>query len=378
MTSYDNGLGLWLIIGVFAHLLAKKKPELYGKVRFYQICYWLVFFSLISKIFLIESGDLVTVKATFVIVLFIAAIAAWYQRNKSPHWKIVLWMSAITGIGNVVSLFPVLPSIVTDFALGGTIWVVAAFVAERFAGDKEMNKPKYYAVLVASILVIVFIKNAYVVPTYNERYKAREAEQILIDDEPYSTLKTTFPDEHNKMREAVIEAVKNNASKEQISNIFKDTINTAVFKKLKYASDEALIAMVRSSTSISEHFINIGQPENVYNYMFNTKELPLNWWKSLPKNIADGQTNAYKLVLLSAAQGKEYKIDEQRANKVLEGVAATMYAKYGEQFTLLENGATHPDKKREIGEMTVDMYKYVFKLNERDQALVLRLMLAGS
>ena len=114
MSQYDNGIGMWLFIGVIAHLMAKR-TDTPGSgvegVRFYQICYWIALFSFLWKLFIIDSGTLIAVKATFVIGLLVLATASWFKRSQGPHWKIVFWLSAIMGAGNLVVMLNVLSDI---------------------------------------------------------------------------------------------------------------------------------------------------------------------------------------------------------------------------------------------------------------------------
>lgn len=265
----------------------------------------------------------------------------------------------------------------TDIAVGGTIWVIAVFVAQRFTKGKEINKAKYYIILIAVIFGLIGVKNAYVMPLYYEWSKSSEIETMLSTTEPYLTMKTTFPDDYYKLKASLIAAVKSNSKNDDLGGIFKSALNDVVLKKIQFASDEAILAMVTSSIDVSEYFISKGQPENVYNYMFSPRDLPVNWWKALPQNLIDGQNNAYKLILLSAAQNKSHKVDQEKANKVLERVATQMYSEFGESVVLLGNAAAHPDKKKEIGIIAVSMYKQILRLTEPEKTLVLRLMLTS-
>ncbi len=59
-------------------------------------------------------------------------------------------------------------SILIDLAVGGTLFVIANFVATKFTKGREINKAKYYAILIISIGILITLNDNFIMPKFRE------------------------------------------------------------------------------------------------------------------------------------------------------------------------------------------------------------------
>ena len=268
-------------------------------------------------------------------------------------------------------------NILTDLAVGGTLWVIASFIANKFTKDKAVSKAKYYTIIAVVIMALIGIKDSFVVPKYNEWKATSSVDDMLKNTEPYITLKTTFPSEYDRIRESLLSSIKANISEQEAKDRLKGVFLGFIMGKLKVSSDEAVVSFVSASMKVSNYFYDKGDTDTVYNYLYNQKDLPMRWWVVLPQEVADAQSNSYKLILLSASQNKTYTVSEAEVNRIMQIVSTDMYTKYGEKFAMLGDAAKHPDKKAEIAEMSIAMYKRILSLPDAERGMVLRYLLTS-
>ena len=108
-------------------------------------------------------------------------------------------------------------TLLIDFAVGGTIYLIAMLFANRFAKNKRTSKAKYYTILIVVIGALIAFKNIYVEPKYETWRNTTTFDNEIAKTEPYATLKTTFPEDYNKIKEVLINSRSQRNSSASIS-----------------------------------------------------------------------------------------------------------------------------------------------------------------
>lgn len=264
-----------------------------------------------------------------------------------------------------------------DFAVGGTIWVIAMFLANRSTKYKGISKAKYYTILAIIIIALITFKNTYVQPKFNEWRNTNNIDSELAKMEPYATLRTTFPEDYNKIKEVIINSLKVKDTREQAYQKGRPILMNILTSKIKIASDEALTSFAKGFVNTANYFYSKGQADFAFDIIYNQKNMPRNWHDSLPKELIDAEVASNKLILISAAQNKVHNIDIDKANKIIERIASELYAEHGDKVALIQTPLAHPDKKQEIVKITIDFYNKILKLPEIDRGIVLRHLFAN-
>lgn len=268
-----------------------------------------------------------------------------------------------------------------DFAIGVTMWGIAMFLANRFTKDKEINKAKYYTILVIVITALITFNNTYVQPKFNEWRNTNnidsEFEKTVAIMEPYATLRTTFPEDYNKIKDVIINSLKAKDTREQAYQKGRPILMNIMMNKIKISSDEALTSLAKVCVDTANYFYSKGQADFAFDFIYNQKNMPRNWYDSLPKEFIDAEAACDKQILISAAQNKVYNIDTDKANKIFERIASELDAEHGDKVALIQTPLAHPDKKQEIAKITIDFYNKILKLPETDRGIVLRQLFAN-
>lgn len=259
-------------------------------------------------------------------------------------------------------------SILIDLAVGGTLFVIANFVATKFSKGREINKAKYYAILIISIGILITLNDNFIMPKFREWKTNTAIEGSIATLEPYMTLKTTYPADYEKLKSAVTAMAK---GKETTASA-RALLQKIIMEKLPNSSNECIEAFFKQTMDVVDYLNKNGNSEMAFNLLFNTKELPVGWAKILPAEFATAETNSYKLVLLSASQNKSYPVDKAKVDKIMEKVSEELYKKFGDDVALLQNPLAQTGKRDKILTMSIDMYQRIFNLPESERYMVLR------
>lgn len=268
-------------------------------------------------------------------------------------------------------------TLLIDFAVGGTICVIAMLFAKRFAKDKETSKAKFYTIFIAVIGALIAFKNIYGEPKYEEWRNITSIDNEMAKTEPYATLKTTFPEDYNKIKEVMINSLKAKETRQQAYLKGRPVLMGIIKSKMKIASDEALTGVAQSFVNCANYYYSKGQPDFAFDIIYNQNNLPRDWHKSLPKELADAEAADYKQILMSAAENKIRNTDKIKAENLIEGIAVELYSEHGNDVQLIQTPLDHPDKKAKIAKITIDFFNKILKLPETDKGIVLRQLFAN-
>lgn len=268
-------------------------------------------------------------------------------------------------------------TLIIDFAVGATVCAIAMLVASRFAKDKNKGKAKFYTIFIAVILALIAFKNAYVQPKYEEWRAITAIDSEIVKTEPYATLKATFPEDYKKIKETLINSSKANETRQEAYLKGRSVLIGILMSKMKMASDEALTGFAQSFVSTATYYYGRGQPDVAFDIIYNQKNLPRDWYKSLPKEFVEAEAANYRQILLSAAENRMPIADKGKTDKLIEGIASELYSEHGDDVQLMQAPLSHPDKKAKIATIAIDFYSKVLKLPNADRGMVLRQLFAN-
>lgn len=268
-------------------------------------------------------------------------------------------------------------TLIIDFVVGATICAIAMFAANRFAKDKNKSKARFYTIFVGVILALIAFKNAYVQPKYEEWRAISAIDSEIAKTEPYATLKAVFPDDYKKIKETLIKSSEAKESRQEAYLKGRSVLMGIIMSKMKMASDEALTGFAQNFVNTASYYYAKGQPEFAFDIIYNQKNLPRDWYKSLPREFAEAETANYKKVLLSAAENKMPVGDKSKTDKLIESIATELYSEHGDDVRLMQTPLAHPEKKVKIVKITIDFYDKILRLPDADRGLVLHQLFAN-
>jgi hypothetical protein len=268
-------------------------------------------------------------------------------------------------------------TLLIDIAVGGTICAIAMFFANRFAQGKKTSKAKFYIIFIGVILALIAFKNAYVQPKYEEWRSITSIDNELAKTEPYATLKTTFPEEYNKIRDVLTNSIRAKETRQEAYLKGRPVLMGIIMSKMKMASNAALTGFATSFVKTATYYYGKGQPDFAFDIIYNQKNLHRDWYKALPREFAEAEAANYRQVLLSAAENKIPITDKSKTDKLIESIALELYSKHGDDIQLIQTPLAHPDKKAKIVKITIDFYSKILKLPDADRGMVLRQLFAN-
>jgi hypothetical protein len=268
-------------------------------------------------------------------------------------------------------------TLIIDFAVGATVCAIAMLVASRFTKGKNKSKAKFYTIFIVVVLALIAFKNAYVQPKYEEWRAVTGIDSEIVKTEPYATLKATFPEDYNKIKETLINSSKANETRQEAYLKGRSVLMGILTSKMKMASDEALTGLAQSFIKTASYFYERSQPDFAFDIIYNQKNLPRDWYKFLPKEFAEGEATNYRQILLSAAENKIPIADKDKTDKLIEGIALELYSEHGDDVQLMQTPLSHLDKKAKIAKITIDFYGKILRLPDADRGMVLRQLFAN-
>lgn len=267
-------------------------------------------------------------------------------------------------------------TLIIDFVVGAIICAIAMFAANRFTKDKNKSKARFYTILVGVILALIAFKNAYVQPKYEEWRATTSIDGEIAKTEPYATLKAAFPEDYEKIKETLVKSSKARETRQEAYLKGRSVFMNILMSKMKMASDEALTGFAQSFVNTASYYYDKGQPEFAFDIIYNQKNLPRDWYKSLPKQFSEAEAANYRQVLLSAAENKIPVADKSKTDKLIESIATQLYSEHGDDVQLLQTPLAHPEKKAKIAKITIDFYRRILKLPDADRGMVLHQLFA--
>ncbi len=264
-----------------------------------------------------------------------------------------------------------------DIAVGGTIYVIAMFFANRFAKGKRTSRAKFYIVFIGVIFALIAFKNAYVQPKFKEWRSIKIIDNELTRIEPYATLKITFPEDYNKIRDVLMNSLRAKETNQEAYLKGRPVLMSIIMSKMKIASDIALTGFATLFIKVATYYYDKGQPDFAFDIIYNQKNLPRDWYRALPTEFIEAEAANNRQVLLSAAENKIPIMDKRKIDKLIENIALELYAEHGDDVKLIQAPLVHPDKKAKIAKITIDFYNEILKLSDADRGMVLRQLLAN-
>jgi hypothetical protein len=268
-------------------------------------------------------------------------------------------------------------TLIIDFAIGATICAIAMFLANRFARDKNTSKAKFYIIFVGVILAMIAFKNLYVQSKYEEWRSITGIDNEIAKTEPYATLKATFPEDYSKIKDTLMHSLKAKETRQEAYLKGRSVLMGILMSKMKMASDEALTGFAQSFINTATYYYGRGQSDFAFDIIYNQKNLPRDWYKSMPKEFVEAEAANFKQILLSAAEKRIPIEDKSKTDKLIESIALELYSEHGDDVQLMQTPLSHPDKKAKIAKITIDFYSKILKLPDADRGMVLRQLLAN-
>lgn len=259
-----------------------------------------------------------------------------------------------------------------DMLVGAASFAIAAIIATLFTRSDPSNKAKYYTVFAIALILVFGIKNSFLEPQIKSWRAISSAEDSLLAIEPYPIIRERFPEDFNKLKFALIASLKNNDTKEQAIAKLRPIFMATLMSKLPMSSNSALTSFNRHALAVLGYFHSIGKDDDAFNYMFDQKRMPKDWYTSLPKEIRDGEMSLYREIFSSADPRNNANIDKARADMLIGEIASELVSKYGNKAGLLQKPQAPQNNRADVVEIIIAYYSSIMKLPESDRGLVLR------
>lgn len=265
-----------------------------------------------------------------------------------------------------------------DILIGATTFAVAAIIATLFTRSDPSNKAKYYTVFAIALIMAFGIKSTFIEPQIKSWRAITSAEDSLLAIEPYPIIRERFPEDFNKLKNALIASLQNNDTKEQAIAKLRPIFMATLMSKLPISSNSALTSFNQYALAVLGYFHSLGRDEDAFNYIFDQSRLAKEWYKSLPKELRDGEMSLCREIFSSADPRNNANLDKVKAEMLIGTIASELVNKYGSKAGLLQNPQAPQNNRSDVVEIIIAYYSGIMKLPESDRGLVLRYSLSSS
>ncbi|MDI6743381.1 MAG: hypothetical protein QMD11_11670 [Smithella sp.] len=259
-------------------------------------------------------------------------------------------------------------SVVLAGASGG----LAALLASLVLGKNPKNKTAY--VIVVAILFIGFntLSKQYILPKLNTHKAKAEIESVFENIPAFSSIKKYEPETYQQLVNSLIEATKKGYSQQQSIDLVRSQISGLVESRVPHASDEAIVRYLNVMVEEMGELKNQGGGL-CYKFLFPQAGDGIDGRQFFSQEIQNKDLQALDEII-KTSNIKRDRPNENDVMPYLEPIFASLYSKFGDDVTILDNpNAVNIDKEK-VCNITMELYSEILKLPPDQAAGTLRWM----
>jgi hypothetical protein len=259
-----------------------------------------------------------------------------------------------------------------DLLIIGFASTLAIVVANAVMKYKNVRKAEYRAILIITMLGVVFVLGKYLKPAIDKWRLVYTLQNEVVKYEPFATLSTTFPEEYEQLKGTLSKSIGDGEDRSQVYRKMIPMFMGIVKSKFAMASDGALVNFSTAFLATVKYLYTNGKPEVAFEVMYNQVDMPHDWHDAIPQELKNAEFAAYKEIFNSAVRKQIPPINDKKASDLLKVILADLYKDYGDDVVLLQRPLEQREKKTVIVKLMITLYERILALPQSDQATVIR------
>ena len=268
-----------------------------------------------------------------------------------------------------------MPVIMIDIAVGAFAGLLAFGLATLLVRNKKENKRIYNGVVVAMMVVLIALSQAFVTPQLKSQYEAKEIDNSVSEIPAFAAIKQYDEAEYQQIMEKLKIAMSHGQGQAEAKADMKGYILAIVQKRLPHASDESV---TKYMNVIIQETVQLQQKggDLCYQFLFPQEGKSLDISKHITSATKQADLAALGEVIRTSATAPQDIPKEDVVTADLQTVFVALNKKHGKDVDILQNPGAQGVDKAKVCEVTVDMYTEIFKLPPVQSGKLLRYMLA--
>lgn len=249
---------------------------------------------------------------------------------------------------------------------------IAALIASLIFGKKPERKTAYTIVVVVLFVVLNTLSNQFILPKLNTYKAIADIESELNEIPAFASIKKHEPATYKKIVNSLADATKQGYSQQQAIDLVRSQISGLVESRMPHASDEAILTYI--NVMVTEMGELHRQGEGLcYKLLF-----PQDGGGIDARKVFSQETQKMDLLalgeIIKTSNTKKVIPSEREVMPSIEPIFVSLYSKFGEDVSMIENPtATNVDKDK-VCVITIDLYKHILDLPPEQAASALRWM----
>lgn len=250
---------------------------------------------------------------------------------------------------------------------------IAALIASLLFGKKPEKKTAYTIVSVALFVVLNTLSRQFILPELNSRKAIADIESALNEIPAFASIKKYEPETYKELVGSLSDASRQGYSQQQAIDLVRSQISGLVGSRMPHASEEAILTYM--GVMVAEMGELQRQGEGLcFKLLFPQVGGGLDGRKVFSQETQKKDLLALDEII-KTSNTKKVIPSESEVMPSLEPIFASLYTKFGEDVSMIQNPtATNVDKDK-VCSITMELYKQILDLPPEQAASALRWML---
>lgn len=253
------------------------------------------------------------------------------------------------------------------------LWLALIIVLVK---RRKLGKVAGAALLILPLMAGNLYYYRVVVPQQQQTLRAAMAGQALATKPVWRTVRVQQPTLYLQASDELQRSLKAGVAEQQAFDQLRPLAADLLNRRVNSATDADLIRYM--TVSLQEMtLLRQKDPDLCFRFLFPQIHGGINLGEHLPRKVVDEEMQAMDTLLVNSL-GPERTADTQNGRSHLQTVVHKLYDTWGSDLQNLNSPAEPGVNEGQLCDMTVDLYRSVLALPDKDAASVLRIILSGT
>jgi hypothetical protein len=249
---------------------------------------------------------------------------------------------------------------------------IAALIASLVFGKKPEKKTAYTIVVVILFVGLNALSKQFIFPELNAHKAKADIESAFSDIPAFASIKKYEPAIYQNLVDSLTDATKQGFDQQQAIDLVRSQISGLVESRMPHASDEAILTYM--NVLVTEMGELQGKGGGLcYKLLFPQVGGGVDGRKAFSQETQNNDLLALDEVI-KTSNTKRAIPPESAVMPYLEPVFVSLYSKFGDDVSMIENPTASNVDKRKVCSITMELYSEILQLPPEQAASALRWM----
>lgn len=249
---------------------------------------------------------------------------------------------------------------------------IAALIASLIFGKKTEKKTAYTIVVVVLFVVINTLSKQFILPELNGYKAVADIESAFNEIPAFASIKRYEPETYQKLVDSLAAVTKQGYSQQQAIDLVRSQISGLVESRMPHASDEAILAYMSVMVTEMDELHKKGNGL-CYKLLFPQVGGGIDGRKVFSQETQKKDLMALDEIIKTSNTKKPIP-SESTVMPSLEPIFVSLYSKFGEDVSMIENPTAANVDKEKVCNITMNLYKEILALPPEQAVSTLRWM----